>query len=763
MSDKIPFIPGKPVIDDGPLSRFLPPIPEGIATSWLREHFPGGSLIFDPFGASPRLTTEIAQAGYKVLTCVNNPVTRLLLTLAAHPPREEDCYSALAELARSRVGDERLEIHLKNLYQTVCSQCGHEVVAEAFIWDREAKAPYAKIYECTHCGDSGEHPVNQTDIDLARRFPADSMHRLRIIEHITKIGEKERINVNDALTVYLPRAVYGLVTLINRLEGLLVAPYLGESPDPGRVNCLTGLVLCAMDKANNLWSYPSGRSRPKQLSSSPIFREVNIWFALENAVKQLSHAEAPVELTNFPEFPHENGICLFGGPLRSLQEQLTTNTLDNNLEIGGVVSAVPRHNQAFWTLSALWAGWLFGRESISEFKSVLHRRRYDWAWHCSALSSAFDSIVGILGKKTRMLGIITEAETSFLQSAVVAAGHSGIKLQEASIRVDSQQAQLHWEFTPDLQYQIPAPFLVKDQLREKLINQGLDTLRQRAEPAPYLTLCTSALTSLSENMGLVMEINSSPGEDYYRVQTMLENSFTYKNGFVRHGGSEKSLENTILWHQEIIEPRNMLSDRVESQILELLVEQEIKNYYQLDHEICYRFPGFFTPDSGLINHCIESYSKKEELARGIITLREQDQPAKRSLEVSATGLSLHDLGSRLGYSTRGSNPVIWETSDGLLSYVFNVTSSAQIGNLVFNPQYPANKSIIVIPGARANLLLYKLRHNFLLAQVINQGWRFLKFRHLRHLLDTPTISSNNFDQELALDPMTESPAQMRLL
>lgn len=763
MIDKTPFIPGRPANDDRSLSRFLPPIPEGIATSWLKEHFPGGSLIFDPFGASPKLTTEIAQAGYKVLTCVNNPITRLLLTLAACPPSEEDCHSAIAELASSRVGDERLEIHLKNLYQTFCSQCGHEVTAEAFIWDREGKAPFAKIYECAHCGDSGEHPVIQSDIDLAQRFPADSMHRMRIIEHIAKIGDKERKNVTDALTVYLPRAVYGLVTLINRLEGLLVAPHLGESQDPLRNNCLMGLVLCAMDKGNNLWSYPSGRPRPKQLSSSPVFREINIWFALENAVDQLTHAGETFELTNFPEFPQENGICLFGGPLRHLEEQLTKNPPKKNLEIEGVLSAIPRHNQAFWTLSALWAGWLFGRESISEFKSVLHRRRYDWAWHCSALSNAFDSIVGILDKKTLMLGIITEAETSFLQSAVVAAGHSGIKLQGASIRVDSQHAQMHWEYAPGSQYQIHAPLLVQDQVKEKLVKQGLDTLRQLAEPAPYLALCTSALASLSDNLGLVIDTNSSPGEDYYRVQTMIENSFTYKNGFVRHGGSEKSLENTILWHQEITEPRDMLGDRVESQLYELLVDQEIKNYYQIDHEICERFPGLFTPNSGLINHCIESYSKKEELAHGIITLRGQDQPAKRSLEVSATGLSLHDLGSRLGYSTSGSNPVIWETVDGELSCAFHIISSAQIGNLVFNPQYPANKSIIVIPGARANLLLYKLRHNFLLAQVINQGWRFLKFRHLRYLIDTPTITSDNFNQELALDPMTETPAQMRLL
>jgi hypothetical protein len=761
MKEKIPFLPGRSVVDHGLLTRFLPPIPDGIAASWLSDRFPPGSLIFDPFGAAPNLAIETARSGYKVLTCVNNPVIRLLLTMKAVSPSEQDYRKALAELARTRVGDERLEIHIRNLYQTRCNQCGQDVIAEAFIWERDAHAPRMKIYNCKNCGESGEHLVSDQDIDLAQSFSTNMMHRLRIIERITSPEEIERQNVSEALPVYLPRAIYALVSLINQFEVLTTASHISEEVDPGRRLCLLGLILSALDQANNLWSFPSGRTRPKQLTSSPQFRENNVWLALENAVARLVDDGKPVELTVFPELPERGGICIYEGPLRHLRDELMEKSTHKKLDIKGSLFAVPRHNQAFWTLSALWAGWILGRESIRDYKSVLHRRRYDWSWHCAALNSAFNSVKKILNNKIPMLGIIVEAESSFIHSAVIAASRANISLNGISLRVDTQHAQIHWALNMHSPYQITAPF-IQNQLPELIAKQGVETLRQRGEPAPYISMQTAALTFITTNQKIDEVENQSAAAEYNRIQNLIENAFSYKNGYVRHGGSEKSLENATLWHQKIDQPGMMLSDRVESKVYQILTENKGHHYHEIDRLICENFPGMQTPDSYLIKHCLESYCNKEGLETGKITLRDQDQPGKRRIEISSTILSLHDLGDRLGFSSRGDNPIIWDDTQGQIGYIFHVTASAELGKIVIESPFPAGKSFIVIPGARANLILYKLKHNFFLEQVVNQGWRFLKFRHLRHLLDSPTITLENIDQELALDPMTESPAQMRL-
>ena len=762
MPETFPYLPGSTLNESGLLSRFLPPIPENLISSWKDERIRQGSFIFDPFGTSPDLLVQVALAGNRVLTCVNNPIARFLISLAATPPTEEDFRSALAELARSRVGEERLELHLVNMYQTNCSQCGNPVIAQAFIWEKEARTPQSKIYECKICGDSGEHPVTQTDIHLSSNFPATSMHRMRIMERISQ-EDKIRKNLADALSVYQPRALYGLITLINRLESLLASTSPDDSVDPTRNNCLIALVLYALDYGNNLWSYPSGRSRPKQLSSSPVFRENNLWHILETAVIQLPRQHETVEICIYPEMPQEkHGICVFEGPLRNLNEVLISTDLSRLPNVDGIITAIPRHNQAYWTLSALWAGWLWGRDTLGDFKSVLLRRRYDWGWHCAALNSAFRTIKEIIKQKTPVIGLIPEAESGFVQAAIIAAGKEGFILKGISLRADKQFAQVHWDYAPKTDVQIAAPLVIQNQTQDMIVNTSIAYLEQRGETAPYLSLHANSLINIASHDGISKERSTASAEEYSRIQRLIEGSLSYKHGFIRQGGSEKSFENAILWHQEINNPDRMLSDRIEEQIRQKLNDRVEMNFQSLDEFICRIFPGMLTPNLGLVTHCVDSYCNKEQLKSNIIVLREQDKPGLRSLEVASNCLALCDLGDKLGFAVEGENPVIWKYGDGV-SYIFYVIATAEIGEIVFRNSHPPGKSILVVPGARSNLLLYKIRNNFQLSQVIEQGWRFLKFRHLRHLLDSPTLNKSNLDIELNLDPLTETPAQMRLL
>src|SRR5687767_2815502 len=162
--DQQPYIPGLSPAQPGPLARFTPPLEEGVISTWLPLHAPAGSWLLDPFGFSPRLVLEAARSGYRVLVTVNNPITRFLIEVAASAPSEADLKSAIAELAASRKGDERLETHLQSLYMTACEQCGREIQAQAFMWRKGDDSPYARIYECPHCEDNGERPVTPADI-----------------------------------------------------------------------------------------------------------------------------------------------------------------------------------------------------------------------------------------------------------------------------------------------------------------------------------------------------------------------------------------------------------------------------------------------------------------------------------------------------------------------------------------------------------------------------------------------------------------------
>src|SRR3972149_3392983 len=151
LSKEAQYIPGSQSASPSPLSRHLPPIPEGIVSSWidsLSPPIPRNTWILDPFGASPRTVLELASAGYRVLVAANNPVSRFLIEMAAHPPAEGEFHAALAELATARKGDERIEPHIRALYATECSRCGRTIMADSFLWERESVAPYARIYTC---------------------------------------------------------------------------------------------------------------------------------------------------------------------------------------------------------------------------------------------------------------------------------------------------------------------------------------------------------------------------------------------------------------------------------------------------------------------------------------------------------------------------------------------------------------------------------------------------------------------------------------
>jgi hypothetical protein len=759
----MPFLPGIESKKTDLLWRFLPPLPVGITSEFLSDYVDHDSLLFDPFGYSPNLILEAARQGYKVLVSANNPIARFLLELGANPPNKETYQSALAELAVSRIGDERLEVHLQNLYKSSCAQCGQGVIAKAFIWEREADAPYAKIYECDHCGDSGERPVIQADIQLAKSFSTDSLQRMRILERIADPGDPIRANTEEALSVYLPRAIYGLVTLINRLDGLLV-PNPMDEVQLVRQKALIALILNSLDKGNNLWSHPSGRTRPKQLTSSPRFREHNLWTVIEDSVVQLASDQQPIPFLVFPDLAKEGGgITIFEGPIRDLSHLIAQSDSLEGIDIKAILSAIPRHNQAYWTLSALWTGLIWGKDSIGSFKTVLRRRRYDWSWHASALHYAFNSMTSILPPGIPFFGLIGEASSNFLSASIIAAHRAGFRIQGLALRAESNQAQILWKEASVTGHQLTAFNLLEEQIRHKIVDKGIIQLAQRGEPATYLSIHTSALMTISENSGISEDDQISSADEYNRINSLVEDITTYKHGFIRYGGSEKSPETSRLWHQSIIEPGETLSDQVESAIVNFLRTSPGSRIEQVDHFICQSFPGLSTPDFRLVVSCVESYSEEDQKQRRKIFIRTQDDAEQRSKELIDIQSALHELGKRLGFNPEGEHPVIWLESDGRIRLVFYLSASACISETVHNNTYAADQSIIVIPGARANLILYKLRTNPALRNEIDQGWRFVKFRHLRHLWESPSLNRENLDSLLDLDPLTETPAQMRLL
>ncbi len=765
MITDIAYYPGRQRDRQLLLNRYLPQLPDDVVASWLRDNIPVGSWVIDPFGAYPLLSIEAARAGYRVMVIAKNPVLRFLIELYSNPPTEAELQSTLASLSAARKGDDRLEPYILNQYITECDQCGQEISVEAFIWERDTSAPVASIYNCQSCKNKGEHNVTSGDVAHANRYSVEGIYQARALERIISISssDHDRSHAEEAINAYLPRALHILITLINRLEGLTDPHSFDLNTDSSTHRHLAGMLLHALDKANTLWSYPIARERPRQLTIPPKFRENNIWFSLEEAIPLIASTDEPVPLTYFPSLPPESGgVVIFSGSLPELNDDLNLIST-NGFKFNGVVTLYPRYNQAFWTLSTLWAGWLWGKEIIQQYKQTLRRRRYDWSWHTNAMHQVITHLPPILDENASFFGIISELEAGFLTSTLVASALSGFSTCGIAIRTDHEFAQITYKSSK--LYTKSESLQHLPQTTTATIEQSsIDYIRKRAEPVDYINLHAIGLKTLLNSYD-VSQLNLIPSDIYEKFQDILIGVFSNRNIFKRFDGSEKSLNIGKWWLTEEYLHKNQitpLSDKIENFIVQHLQKEVTCTITSLDKVVCDEFQGLFTPDFNLVNACINSYCENEVI-NNLRQIREQDLPDAREMDILSIIKSLIMMGESLHFTVEDDFPIIWCNPTNEVAYVFYILASATFGELISTNPYPASQSIIALPGGRAQLCTYKLKNNPLLRQQFECGWRFLKFRHIRSIASSPLIEWINFEEQLAIDPLSEADPQMRLL
>ena len=738
----LPFIPGKNQANQMPLARYLPPIPPGVASYWLTNHIPGGSWILDPFGSTPEMVVEMSRAGYRVLVTANNPVAGFMIEMIASAPDEAELKAALADLAAARKGDERLEMHIQSLYSVECANCKKVIQAKAFIWQKEGSAPVSCLVSCPFCGDTGERPVTPSNLERLVALGRGGLHRARAMERVTTLDDPIRMHVEQALNCYLPRPLYAVITMINRLESL--------SLSSSRHRLATALLLSACDEANTLWSYPTSRQRPRQLNVPSVFRENNLWISLETAIDQWKATGPAVPITNWPELPPESGgICLHKGRVRDLSDNL------HRFPIQAVIAAFPRPNQALWTLSAVWSGWLWGRDAVAPLRNALSRQRYDWNWHNTALESTLTSVHSSIARNIPFFGLIGEAEPAFILAVLLAARNAGFDFGGAALRAEQACAQFEWNAGNELQpYEEP---LFWAQIIKKAVKSHLE---KRAEPAPYLSLFSSAAIPLIETRLSEEGINSATSEESpnepsttTRIQANIQKVLSDPAFTTRYGGTPLSFEHTSWWLTGVRPTSPSLSDSVENAIVQLLMQSPGFTYAEIDRSICNNFQGFLTPSSDLIRITLESYGEKQSGEESGWFLRPGESPVARRSDLFSIQRLLQDLGYQLEYTVEGDNPIFWRDQNNDLAYAFYLTNSGIINQFVASNPFPAEKSIIVLPGSRVNLVLFKLNHDTWLNQAVSTGWRFIKYRHLRQLASSLLPNRTIWAEQLNGDPL----------
>jgi hypothetical protein len=747
---------------------------QGVISTWLPLHAEPfdatqdrpGTWVLDPFGFSPRLVLEAARTGYRVLVTVNNPVTRFLLEMSANPPSESDFKAALADLAVVKKGDERLQSHLQSLYSTTCSKCENEIQAESFLWRKGEDAPYARVYTCPHCEDAGERVATSDDIDRANRIKStDGLHRSRAFERVASLNDEDRVYVEEAISHYLPRPLYFLTTVINRLDSLKLSEV--------RKRALSAMVLVACDAGNTLWGHPSERPRPKQLNIPGQFREHNLWMMLERGLSTWTETGSGVAVEAWPKkIPEGGGVCIYEGRLKDLAHEVK-----KEIPIAAVIGSVPRPNQAFWTLSALWAGWLWGSDAVEPFKVALRRRRYDWAWNATALNATFTHLFELLPHNTPFFGLLPEAEPSFLTSALTAASTAGFDLKSLALRTEHDPIQLMWVRSEQINRDVADPKI--DDVQKAIYSH----LLERGEPASYLHIHAVGLIALIEAHALYKK-DVEFDEALRQTNSLIQKALSEDERFAHYSSGESV--DTGMWGLTTSRPararaagtsersgahskdaqdeiKDSLSDRIEIAIVKFLQKNPDSIYLEIEDDLYPQFPGLLTPSKAMIYAILTSYATRENSAW---RLRPEDVANSRRMELNTIIAMLDAVGTRLNYKTRKEEKnYLWESAaeNGTSQVIrsFYILASALVGRAINETPFPPEQTIIVIPGGRAGLIQYKAQRDPSLAARI-KNYRLLKYRLLLTLFVVPVLTGEKFNEQIVSDPIEKSKSQMMM-
>jgi hypothetical protein len=656
---------------------------------------------------------------------------------------ESEFKAAIADLAVSRKGEEKLEEHLQSLYLTTCMSCTQEVPAQAFLWRKGENAPYGRIFECKECSESGEKLATPADIERAAEIARSAgLARARVLERVAPLDDPDREYAEEAIRHYLPRSIYALATLVNRLDGLQISDV--------RRRALTALMLSACDRGNTLWPHPTQRPRPKQFSTPPQYREGNLWLALEEAVPVWAGTGGPVPCLRWSDkgekLPESGGILLYEGRIKGLAEVV------KNAPIQAVIGAIPRPNQAFWTLSALWTGWLWGREAAEPFKVALRRRRYDWGWQATALHAALHHVFDLLPLGTPFFGLLAEAEPGYLSATLMAASTAGFDLRGLAMRTAHDPIQLLWQRGERLHRE-------KEVVSLEAIQEALyEHLQELGEPAAYLQLHAAGLAAQAQGHGL-MRPEQDFDEALREAQSNVQGAIQSDVRLERLDAEERSLEIGLWDLKEGEERAEPLADRVERAVVTFLQKHPSSTLLELERGIYPEFPGLLTPSKALVGAVLESYGAEEA---GRWRLRDEDRATQRRAELEKMAGLIETIGKRLGYKIEqpGQNACVWKEKRKA-ARVFYLLASAVTGRILAENRYPPEKCLLVLPGGRAGLLAYKENRDPRLRKRL-EGWSILKFRLLRSLADIPVLNRQTFEEQIVRDPVEQAQGQMMM-
>lgn len=705
-----------------------------------------GDLVVDLFCQGPATVREIVAADRRALGLSVNPLLLVAAQVGLSRPDVTVLRAAFTRLADSPKGDLTLQRHLTSLYRSACPTCKTPGVAVWFAWDRDGGYPFRKAVRCPQCADVQEGETDDQDVQAARRIPPRGLAYYYALDRAAPSGHPARERTAELLELYTPRNLSALMDLALRLEGL--------EADQETRTVLAAAFLDCCDACAGLDHYDEPPHRPRTLRIPPLYLERNVWLCFEECFSRLLAEGPPTASGPAADVAallrgETSGYALVSHAARDVQKVIQPAS------VALILADPPRPDAVFWALAALWACWLWDTPAAHAMRPFLRRRRFDWEWHWRVLRMALNAAGPLLTADGHLVTLFYEHDVALVESVALAAGGAGYTL-------------VGWGHSPDTGYRLvwrwqgaqPSPPADSQMLEQALMAAATDTalnsLRARGEPAAWSLVHASVYATLA-GRGLLTQAAALPEGN--------TPPFAFTTNAVRRALEAAPLvrladrdEGALWWLADVRGGAEPLADRVEARVRELLLQRAWPPE-ELVNALYAGFPGPLTPDLALVLACVDSYGVLEG---GALRLRPEDEPAPRAAEIRALRQDLKALGRRLGFKVK--RKAGWDVrwlEGGREVYVFAVSATAILGVYLLNRRTvdAGAQRCLVLPGGRAQLVTFKLQRDPRLRRAVeDDGWQFIKFRHLRRLLAEERLDRYALKTVLGLDPIAEREA-----
>ncbi len=740
---EVSFLPPRDEVYRYPLKRYLPLYHPGVISSWLARNAEVDSVVLDLLGSNPLYTLEAANAGYRLFQSQKNPILRLITEVLAASPDEEDLHNALKEMLNQEWHGEKLCDHIRNLYLTDCRKCGEQVNAQGFVWNKGEETPASVVYICDECSDSGTYPVSESDLERFHSFGNIAIYRARAAQRCSIEGIDNEKHIAQTLQCYTKRALHVIVILFNALERL--------DSDPQVQRYARAILLETFDHASSLWHYPSKDSRPQQLSIPSMYFEKNIYQSLQQALKVWSSFACKCYTTTFPTIPdHSNSICMLD------RAALGRVSHSSAIDFDHVFTVFPRPNQAFWTLSAIWSAWLFGKKEASGMLTALSRQRYGWYWFAQALGITFKSLEKIPPAMKKVFCMYSQYTPSYLLAAFQGLELAGVDFTSSTFPAEKRFIQIQAQHPNEK----PIPDKNEHFSPRQTIAKYLNTT---AEPASFQDLFTIMLTTLAQDHQLAGNAQELSSNYYNTIVTNLQNELTDTNFYRKFGSG--SITSSLWSLSDLSHLHTPLHERVESEITERLYQERTIDSQKLYAQICTQFSGYLVPDLDLFKICLESYATRKDFTSHTYSLDEHEGSHKRELDLVVIQEKIKTIGENIGFHTQGDTPLNWLDTSGKILYQFFITTSSIFHPFLTSSLLDENAShVIVFPASRSRLIAYKLDRDPLLQWRLQNHWHLIKYRHIRKISSQEELTLQAWRDMLDADPPSwKAPQQLKML